>query len=237
MRNDHRCKTDPKATIPGRPADLPGHDHPDLQPEGFVELAACVGFPQDHTRMVQASWPQVLLCLGSRVDEERHGALPCDCVDAEGLPPTETRQAWLVAARHDEDRGGQEPCWVYRQVLQQGSSAEFVPERIEDPRSWWSRCYWQNRNAMVVLPKVGSTVVFKHHRRSPSDGRWFRMRRYRGVEAVALASAVCRRADILEPEITEAEPVGGGDGHIPSDMTILAALLRIKLLFLRGIAS
>ena len=35
-------------------------------------------------------------------------------------------------------------------------STEFIPERIEDPRAWWLRCYWKNRNAVVVRPEVGS---------------------------------------------------------------------------------
>ena len=93
MFDDNSRKIDSGTTREGRKTDLSGIDYPHLQSAGFVELAACVGFPKDHTRMVQASWPQILLCLGSRVDEERFGPLPCDCVDAEGLPPTETRQA------------------------------------------------------------------------------------------------------------------------------------------------
>jgi hypothetical protein len=212
MRDHYRCKTDPAAALAGRRANLSRHDHLDVQSEGFVELAACVRFPQDHTRMVQASWPQVLLCLGSRVDEERHGPLPCDCVDAEGLPPTEARQAWLVASRHDKDRRGQEPCWVYRQVLQQGRSAEFVPQRLESARTWWFGCYQQNRNAMVVVPGVGSEMVFKHHRRSEDDGRWFRLRRYRRVEIFSLGcifrgyfcfSCHCKALPLVPPQYTE----------------------------------
>lgn len=188
MRDDYGRKADPGTAFPRRPADLSGDDYPYLQSAGFVELAACLGFPQDCTRMVQATWPQVLLCMGSRVDEERHGALSCDCVDAEGLPPTETRQAWVVAARPHQDRSSSECCWIYRQVLQQGGSTEFIPERIEDARAWWLRCLIENRNAMVVRPAVGSTMAYKHHRRSASDGRWFRVRRYWGVESIPLAS-------------------------------------------------
>lgn len=154
MRDDNRRKTDRPTTQPGLPASLPGDDHPDLQSEGFVELAVCVGFPHNHTRMVQASGAQVLLCLGTRVDEERHGPHPCGCVDAEGLPPTETRQAWLMVSRSKPDRGGQEPCWVYCQVLQQGGSGKLVPQRIENARCgglnatgrierrWWSAPKW-----------------------------------------------------------------------------------------------
>lgn len=190
MRDDNERQADRPAAKQGRSANVPGDDYLDLQSEGFVALAACVGFPQDLTRVVQATWPKILLCLGSRVDEERHGPLPCRCVDAEGLSPTEARRSWLVALRPNEDRRGPEPCWVFSQVLQQGSSAEFVPERIEDARSWWTRCWRQNRNAMVVVPKVGSTVVFKHHRRSADDRRWFRLRRYRGVETISLDSQI-----------------------------------------------
>src|SRR6056297_884325 len=157
---------------------------------GFVALAACLGFPEECTRMVQATWPQVLLCLGSRVDEERHGPLPCGCVDAEGLPATETRQAWLVASWDDADRSGQEPCWVYRQVLQQGRSTEFLSERVENTWLWWLGCYGQNRAAMVVYPNVGSSMVFKHHGRSEGARRWFFTHRYRGVEAVSLGHSL-----------------------------------------------
>ena len=84
----------------------------------------------------------------------RHGPLPCDCLGAEGLPHTETQQAWLVASRIDEDRGGSECCWVLGQVRQQGGPTEFVPERIEDSRVWWSGCYWKNRKAVVVRAKI-----------------------------------------------------------------------------------
>jgi len=190
MLDDYQCKIDSGTTRERRQKDLSCNDHPHLQSEGFVELAACVGFPKVCTRMVQASWPQVLLCLGSRVDEERHGPLPCDCVDAEGLPPTETRQAWLVASRNDPNRSGKECCWVYSQVCQQGGPSEFIPKRIADSRMWWAECYWKNRKAVVVRPKVGSTMVFKHHRCSPSDGRWFRLRRYRGVEIIPMGHSI-----------------------------------------------
>ena len=194
MRHNNQCTTPGRTTLNGWSSYLPCVYHPHLQSEGFVELAACVGFPEVCTRMVQETWPQVLLCLGSRVDEERYGPLPCDCVDAEGLPPTETRQAWLVASWIDQDRSGSQPCWVYSQVLQQGRPAKFIPERFEDARAWWSRCYWTNRNVMVVRAEVGSSVVFKHHRRSTSDRRWFRLRRYRGVESIALGSILLGRA-------------------------------------------
>lgn len=190
MLDNNQCTTDPGTAFSGRSTDLSSNDHAYLQSEGFVELAACVGFPKNRTRMVQATWPQVLLCLGSRVDEERYGPLPCDCVDAEGLPSTETRQAWLVATRNDPDRSGKEPGWVYSQVLQQSGSAELIPKRAEDARVWWSECYRKNRAAMVVGPKVGSSMVFKHHRRSASDGRWFRLCQYRGVEVVPLGCCI-----------------------------------------------
>lgn len=68
-------------------------------------------------------------------------------------------------------------------------------KRSENPQAGqWLRCYWQNRNAMVVFPKMGSTVVFKHHRRSASGGRWFRLYRYRGVATFPLGGLFCERS-------------------------------------------
>ena len=111
-------------------------------------------------------------------------------IRSEGLPATETRQAWLVVSWDDANRGGQKPCWVYRQVLQQGGSAEFVPERVENSRLWWFECYRKNRASVVVCPQVGSSVVFKHHGCAAGARRWFRLRRYRGVAAYPVASHI-----------------------------------------------
>lgn len=197
MCSNYECPIDGGTTEVGRDRHTPSVCDVDIQAQGFVELAACLGFPEACTRMAQASWPQVLLCMGSRVDEERYGSLPCDCVDADGNPPTETRSAWLVATRDDPGRGRPQPCWVYSQILQQSPPADFVPERFEDSRVWWSERHRKDRKAVVVFPKMGSVLAFKHHRRSPGDGRWFRLRRYRGVASIPLASVIRGRSNFL----------------------------------------
>ena len=204
MRDYNSGEIDSRSTT-SRRNEIVSHLHnADLPALCFVEFAACLGFPKECTRMAQETWPQLLLCMGCRVDEERYGSLPCDCVDADGNSPAETRSAWLVASRNDTDRGGKKPCWVYSQVLQQRASTEFVPQRFEDSRLWWSERYSKDRKAVVVYPKVGSYMAYKHHRRSACDGRWFPMCRFRGVEGVPLDCFFRPRSSIRKEESVSA---------------------------------
>lgn len=191
--NDHRRAVD-RSAFEGRGAtDLPRYDHVDLCTPGFVELAACHGFPEELPRMVSAAGQEVLLLLGSRVTETWRGSLPCRCLDAEGLPATEARQAWLVATRADEDRSGPQSCWVYSQVCVERDPERPLAERVSDARAWWLDRFGTHRNAVVVRPTVGSVMAFKHIGRSADAWRWFRLRRYRGVETIALHSFLVGR--------------------------------------------
>ncbi len=200
--NYHWCATYPTPAESRWAAYLSSHDYANVCGDGFVALAACFGFPKDLSRMVQETGQEVSLLLGSRAPTAWGGPLPCSCMDAEGHDPTEARQAWLVASWYDQDREGQECCWVYGQVRIEEGNESSVPERIEDARAWWVEQYWSDRNAVVVQSAVGASMVFKHNRCSPSDRRWFRLRRYRGVEAFPLRG-VLRRREYIPPNQAE----------------------------------